>query len=173
MGKLILVCGPVGAGKTTYTHKLCEDLSAIRFSIDPWMQTLFSEDMTSLDYDWMIARVYRCYTQIWDVSQQILKNGGTVILDLGFTERKQRELFYDYAKEINAQVELHFLDIPVNIRKERVKRRNLEKDPAVYSFDVTNFMFDFMEKKFQTPDQSEIQHFTLIKYETNGHATVG
>jgi len=58
--KVILVCGPVGAGKTTYSMALAKEKDAIRFSIDPWMQTLFTKDMKSLDYEWMLERVERC-----------------------------------------------------------------------------------------------------------------
>ncbi len=85
MARLILVCGPTGAGKTTYSLSLAKEVGAIRFSIDPWMQTLFSKDMVSLDYSWMIERVNRCHEQIWEVSEQILTLDGSVLLDLGFT----------------------------------------------------------------------------------------
>ena len=61
MARLILVCGSTGVGKTTYSLSLSEEIEAIRFSIAPWMQTLFAKDMTSLDYTWMIERVNRCY----------------------------------------------------------------------------------------------------------------
>ncbi|MGK0339014.1 MAG: putative kinase [Candidatus Azotimanducaceae bacterium] len=54
MAKLILVCGPTRVGKTTYSLSLSKEIGAIRLSIDPWMQTLYSKDMTSLDYSWMI-----------------------------------------------------------------------------------------------------------------------
>jgi predicted kinase len=52
MSRLILVCGPTGAGKTTYSISISisEDVKAIRISIDPWMQTLFASDMTTLDF---------------------------------------------------------------------------------------------------------------------------
>jgi len=87
MARLILVCGPTGVGKTTYSLSLSKEIGAIRFSIDPWMQTLFAKDMTSLDYEWMIERVNRCYEQIWQVSEQILTLNGKVVLDLGFTTK--------------------------------------------------------------------------------------
>ena len=88
MTRLILVCEPTGVGKTTYSLSLSKEIEAIRFSIDPWMQTLFAKDMTSLDYEWMIERVHRCYAQIWQISEQVLGINGNVVLDLGFTTKE-------------------------------------------------------------------------------------
>jgi predicted kinase len=47
MKKLILVCGSTGVGKTTYSLSLSKEIGAVRFSIDPWMKTLFSKDMSN------------------------------------------------------------------------------------------------------------------------------
>lgn len=158
MARLILVCGPVGAGKTTYSLSLSKEIDAIRFSIDPWMQTLFSKDMQSLDYSWMIERVKRCYEQIWQVSEQILCLNGNVILDLGFTTKEQRQYFFDLAKELAIAPEIHYLDALKNTRKKRIETRNIEKDPSVYSFDVNNMMFNFMEPKFEAPSEKELEN---------------
>ena len=157
MARLILVCGPTGAGKTTHAIKLSSEIGAVRFSIDPWMQTLFAEDMTELDYNWMIDRVYRCYAQIWEVSEQILRLNGNVVLDLGFTSRQQRMLFADKAKGLDINAEVHYLNAPSDLRMKRVEQRNEEKDPAVYAFEVTRMMFDFMEPRFEKPNAEELE----------------
>jgi predicted kinase len=154
--KVVLVCGPTGAGKTTYSLSLAKELGAVRFSIDAWMQTLFDKDMISLDYSWMIERVERCYRQIWEMSEQILALGGVVVLDLGFTTKAQRSMFVGLADSIGANSEIHCLSAPVDIRRARIKQRNIDKDPNLYSFEVTDFMFDFMEPKFEIPDESEL-----------------
>jgi len=158
MARLILVCGPVGAGKTTYSLSFSKEVGAVRFSIDPWMQTLFSKDMTSLDYSWMIERVNRCCEQIWDVSEQILALDGNVVLDLGFTTKAQRGLFSERAKELDKNSEIHYLDAPKDIRKKRIAKRNIQKNPTVYAFEVTDMMFNFMEPRFETPDQEELKY---------------
>ena len=158
MAKLILVCGPTGVGKTTYSLSLSKEIGAVRFSIDPWMQTLFSKDMTSLDYSWMIERVNRCYEQIWQVSEQIMVLDGNVVLDLGFTTKAQREQFSSRARKLGIDPELHYLDAPTDIRKQRVDKRNVEKDPTVYAFDVTDMMFNFMEPRFEIPDHEELKN---------------
>lgn len=167
--KVIIVCGPVGVGKSTYTNSLAKEINAVKFSIDPWMQTLFSKDMTSLDYSWMIERVERCSQQIWEVGQQIVKLNGVIILDLGFTTKAQRKVFIDLAKSIGAPHEVHYLHASTGIRKERVKKRNVEKDPTVYSFEVTDFMFDFMEPRFEIPDEEEMLNGKTIDAEAITH----
>ena len=158
MARLIIVTGPTGTGKTTYSLSFSEEIGAVRFSIDPWMQTLFSKDMTSLDYSWMIERVNRCYVQIWQVSEQILKLNGNVVLDLGFTTKEQRAHFSDLAKGLGIASEVHYLNASKETRKKRVEKRNVEKDPSVYSFEVTDFMFNFMEPKYEIPDQQELEN---------------
>ena len=156
------MCGPTGAGKTTYSVALAKEINAVRFSIDPWMQTLFAKDMTALDYEWMIERVYRCYEQIWDVTSQILGTGGHVILDLGFTEKAQRTRFTERASELNHASEVHYVKAPADVRKQRVALRNTQKDPTVYAFDVTDDMFHFMEPRFEVPDDQELINGTTI-----------
>lgn len=154
--KLILVCGPTGVGKTTYSISLSKQIGAVRFSIDPWMQTLFAKDLTSLDFAWMMERVERCYTQIWSVSEQILALDGNVVLDLGFTTKLHRTKFSELAAKIGAVAEIHYLEAPVDFRKARVLKRNEEKDPAVYAFEVDDGMFNFMEPRFEIPDETEL-----------------
>jgi predicted kinase len=162
MARLIIVTGPTGVGKTTYSLSLSKDIGAVRFSIDPWMQNLFSKDMTSLDYAWMIERVSRCYVQIWQVSEQILKLNGNVVLDLGFTTKEQRSHFVALAKEIDVVPEVHYLSAPKDVRKKRVEKRNAEKDPGVFSFEVTDFMFNFMEPRYEIPDEEELANGRVV-----------
>ncbi|WP_125561710.1 AAA family ATPase [Pseudoalteromonas rubra] len=158
MARLILVCGPIGAGKTTYSISLCKELGAVKFSIDPWMQTLFAKDMQSLDFSWMMERVGRCHEQIWEVCEQILSLDGSVVLDLGFTTKALRDLFVGKASELGIRAEIHYLDAQKETRRKRVAKRNIEKDSKVYSFEVTDMMFDFMEPKFEAPADSELEH---------------
>lgn len=158
MARLLLVCGPSGAGKTTYSISQAREISAVRFSIDPWMQTLFSQDMKSLDYSWIVDRVHRCYEQIWEVASQILQLNGNVILDLGFAKKTDRELFTRRAHSIGITAELHYLDLPQEIRRARVEQRNINKDPDLYCFDVTDMMFDFMESGIEAPEPEELEN---------------
>ncbi|MEM9605165.1 MAG: ATP-binding protein [Pseudomonadota bacterium] len=153
---MILITGPTGAGKTTHALAVAGERGAIRFSIDPWMQTLYAKDMTALDFDWMMERVERCYVQIWSVCEQILAVDGHVVLDLGFTTRRQRQRFVDLADAAGVTAELHYVTAPTDTRKQRVRQRNAEKDPRLYAFDVTDDMFAFMEPRYEPPSAEEL-----------------
>ena len=140
------------------SKKRLNEIKAIKFSIDPWMPTLFSKDMTNLDLEWMMERVNRCSEQICQFIKQILAINGNVILDLGFTTKAQRDVFANRAREVGREPEIHDVDAAKDTRKHRVDKRNTEKDPSVYAFEVTDMMFNFMEPRFEVPDKEELKH---------------
>lgn len=162
MSRVIIVCGQTGAGKTTYSIKKANEIKAIKFSIDPWMQTLFSKDMKSLDFNWMMERVERCQIQIWELAEQIIFNRGSVVLDLGFTTKEQRKFFIHKVKKLGLHAEIHYIITPSSIREQRVIKRNIQKDPAVYAFEVTDQMFQFMEPRFEPPSDDELSSGVVI-----------
>ncbi|MEE9444922.1 MAG: AAA family ATPase, partial [Cocleimonas sp.] len=98
----------------------------------------------------------------WEVAEQVIYNKGNVVLDLGFTTKDQRKIFIDKAKVLGIKAEVHYISTPVNIRKQRVTKRNIEKNPDVYSFEVTDQMFQFMEPRFEAPRSDEISNGVVI-----------
>lgn len=73
---IYLVVGSTGAGKTTYSYKLSQDLPAVVYSIDHWMKKLYWPDMpTSPDIEWFqnnhqwyMDRIHRCENMILESS---------------------------------------------------------------------------------------------------------
>lgn len=153
-----MVCGSTGAGKTTYAISLAEALSAVHFSIDQWMTTLFWMDSADpIEAVWAMARVRRCYEQIWSVSAQMLKLGLPVLLDLGFTTAKDRRDFADRAASLDIPVTLHLLDVPAEERWRRVVRRNADQGAhRDLGFNVTREMFNYVETLWETPSEEEM-----------------
>lgn len=45
MSKVILICGKIGSGKTTYANKLVKQLNAVNISQDELMLDLFSAEL--------------------------------------------------------------------------------------------------------------------------------
>lgn len=163
---VFILCGGCGAGKTTYAIDLAARHQAIRFSIDPWMQTLFSPDQKGLDFAWTMERIERCRSQIWELVEQLIKQGIHVVLDLGFDKKDIRQQYRERIREWGANPSIHFLDVPTQIRRERVRRRNEERNPAHFSFEVTDAMFDFVEPLFEAPDEQELVDGLHIVYPT-------
>ncbi|MBM3515486.1 MAG: ATP-binding protein [Alphaproteobacteria bacterium] len=146
-----LVCGPTGAGKTTYAIELAQRLDAVRYSIDEWMTTLFWMDSpTPIHFAWTMERITRCEAQIWDNAQQVLARQIPVVLDLGFTTAVHRRKFIDLANAAGYGTKTHVADAPADERWQRVQRRNAAKGET-YRLEVTREMFDFMESIWEAP----------------------
>ncbi len=154
-----LLTGSTGAGKSTLAHQLQADRTAIRFSIDDWMNTLFWPDCPAKnDLAFALDRIARCETQIASVATQLAHAGIDAILDLGFTQREHRLAWLHRAQAAGIPCRLHVLDIPAETRWQRVCERNLggEKgDSGTFIFAVTREMFDFMEARWELPDAAE------------------
>lgn len=62
----------------------------------------------------------------WELAQELLQFGQTVIIEWGVWTRAERETIRERARELGVRVELHYLDVPTEVLWERVNRRNAE-----------------------------------------------
>jgi predicted kinase len=151
-----LICGPTGAGKTTYSLDLAQRLNGVRFSIDEWMVSLFGKDRPEpLPFDWIAERVGRCEQQIGPMAAQCARAGVAVVLDLSFRHAGNRADFAAIAGQAGCPVVLHLLDLPVDERWNRVRARN-ESRGKTCSLPVSQPIFDFMERLWQPPSAAEM-----------------
>lgn len=155
MPSVHIICGPTGAGKTTFARDLAVERGGLRFSIDEWMAALFAADAPEpLTFDWAIERVGRCEDMIWQTGLAALAAGCDIVLDLGFDRREQRDRFRALAGEAGHGVALHHVNAPRDERLARVRRRNGDGS-EILAFQVTDSMFDFMEDRFEPPVPEE------------------
>jgi predicted kinase len=154
MATVHLICGSIGAGKTTYAIALADRVRGVRFSVDEWMANLFLADRPeALSLAWAVERTARCETQIWAVADQVLARGMDVVFDVGLSKRQHRDRFRMRAGQVGAESKLHYIDVDSQTRRTRVRLRN---DVGQPSFVVTDAMFDWMEKWFEVPDDDEL-----------------
>lgn len=150
-----LICGPTGAGKSTYAERLAQDLGGVRFSIDEWMQRLHNPDRPEeLRFDWFYERVQRNCAQMRAVAERLAEIGVRSVFDCGLTNATERAIFADWAEETGLSCRLHFVDVAKDIRWERVQRRNAER-AETFQFHVDRGMFDFIESLWQPPTDAE------------------
>lgn len=121
-GKLIIVCGLPGSGKTTYSKQLEEELRAVRFCPDEWMDAL------SINL-WDETTRARIEALQWQLGQQLLASCLTIIIEWGTWGRSERDALRLRAREVGAAVELHYLPASVDMLLERIQRRGLEYPP--------------------------------------------
>ena len=152
---LHMVCGGVGAGKTTYARALADEIGGLHVSIDAWMTTLFGPDSPSPPrWDWVSERVQRCETQIVTQALDAARRGVPSVLDLSFLRRDDRRRLADRAATAGVGVALHVLDVPAEERWRRVAQRNAEQGDT-FSMVIPRPIFDFIETLYEPPDADE------------------
>ena len=145
-----LLCGFIGAGKTTFARKLEERTGAVRITKDEWLIRLIGNDPTIdgyADYDSKICGLSR------DVAFQLVEKGIDVIIDEGFWEKEQRALMRRRIEAIGAEAVLYYLDTPIETIRERVARRSA--NPPKDSFRISSAMLDNYLIYWQPPSEDE------------------
>lgn len=142
-GRLIIVCGLPGSGKTTVARELQRKLDAVRFCPDEWMAAL-SIDVYDEDARAKVEALQ------WKVGQELLALGLTIIIEWGTWGRSERDTLRLGARALGAAVELYYLNVPLQILFERIQRRGLENPPIERA--ALSRWFD----QFQVPTPDEM-----------------
>jgi predicted kinase len=154
-----LVAGSTGAGKTTAAREIAEQLGAVRFSIDEWMNSLYWMDCPEKnDFAWALERSRRCADQIEAVAKELARADVDAVLDLGFTTRAQRMAWLKRSRAAGVGCVLHVLEVDAELRWERVQERN-RGESGTFAFVVTREMFEFMEERWEAPSVEERGEF--------------
>ena len=121
--RLILICGLPGSGKTTFAKELAPKVPAVRLSPDEWKHDL------GIDYYDEQRRV-QLENRLWQLGQELLTLGQSVILENGFWTREERDELRLAARTLGVPVELHYLEAPVEELWRRLALRNDEARPG-------------------------------------------
>src|SRR5690242_8262190 len=115
-GRLIVLCGLPGSGKTTTAKRLERAIGAVRLCPDEWMIDL------RIDL-WDSEARWRVHALQWRLAQDLLALDQKVILEWGVWARSERDELRLACRELGAAVELHHLDVPIDVLAERVAQR--------------------------------------------------
>lgn len=148
--RLILICGLPASGKTTLARELVRRMPSIRLNKDDWTAQL-GHDVWDDEF-----RV-RLEAQLWALSQELLAQGQSVMLEWGHWARAERDEKRLAARALGVGVELHYLDVPLEELIARAERRNGSGEWNASP--ITRAHFEEWATIFQAPDAEELMLF--------------
>jgi predicted kinase len=144
--RLVLICGLPASGKTTLARELARRIPAIRLNKDDWV--------TRLGHDvWDDEFRVRLEAQLWALTLELLAQGQSVILEWGHWARVERDEKRLGARALGVDVELHYLDTPLDELIARAEQRNASGEWTASP--ITRAHFEQWATIFQAPDEEE------------------
>lgn len=153
MAKVILICGKICSGKSTYAEQLCKNNHTILLSVDEIMLSLFGQHCGD-KHDLYSERTKK---YMFDKSVKLIENGIDVILDWGFWTKDGRDHAKEFYNDRGIECELHYININDETWKARLKKRNdaVSAEETLAYFVDDNLAAKF-NKLFEMPTDDEI-----------------
>ena len=152
MAKVIMTCGKICCGKSTYARKIKEETKAVILSIDDIMLTFFPEGAGEM-HD---ALVLRAEQYLLALSIQITDTGTDAILDWGLWTREQRERIRQYYRGHGVETEMHYLRISRSEWEKRIRTRNGQH--SGHDYYVDEGLIRKVERLFEEPSPEEVDY---------------
>lgn len=118
--KVFAICGKLCSGKSYYAKELKLNQNAVILSCDELTKTLFDNDLGD-NHDKMIKRIKEFYKK---QSVEIVNAGCNVILDWGFWQKNERVELTTFYKNLNIQIEWHYIDVSDERWQKNIEKRN-------------------------------------------------
>ncbi|MDR2686184.1 MAG: ATP-binding protein [Oscillospiraceae bacterium] len=153
MAKVILLCGMLCAGKTTYAARLAKEVPAMHLSIDALMLRLFPEPLGAA-YDEYLnrAQLYLC-----EQAAALARAGLCVVLEGNAWQRESRRATSAFFAAAGVPFEWHYLPVGERTQRERIAQRNREGGPGAYYVDEG--LLEKCRARFEEPSQEEMGLF--------------
>lgn len=147
---LYLLSGKIAAGKSTLARQLAARPATLLICEDHWTSHLFAEQLKTIDdYRRLSARLRATMRpHILD----ILRLGLSVVLDFPANTPTQRGWMRQLIDEAKVAHELHLLDLPDALCKQRLRQRNAGGE---HPFQVSDAQFEQFTRHFVPPAPEE------------------
>ncbi len=143
---LFIICGLPASGKTTLALALVQKHNAILLSEDEWMKGI-CKSYYNEDYKERIVEFQK------QIAERLLTIGTNVVMDGGYWGKEERDGLRECAKKANANLELHYMKVPL----EELKRRAAERNKSLaeeFQTKMEDLEIAFY-KQFQEPNNTE------------------
>ncbi|MCC7696626.1 AAA family ATPase [Janthinobacterium sp. EB271-G4-7A] len=147
---LHLVCGKIASGKSTLTARLASAPHTVRISEDSLLAQLYPGQIASLADYAACAALLRA--AIAPLALQMLQAGVSVVLDFPANTPASRAWMRDLFQQAGTPHVLHYLDVPDEECKARLRQRNAS---GLHPFSTSDAQFDDITRHFVPPQASE------------------
>lgn len=120
MAKVIMICGKICSGKSTYAGRLRRENDAVLLSIDEIMLAMFGQYVGEM-HDEYVARTEK---YLFGKSLEIIDSGINVVLDWGVWTEAERAEAREFYESRGIGYELHYIDVSDAVWRERIAKRN-------------------------------------------------
>ena len=147
---LHLLCGKIAGGKSTLARRLAARPATLLISEDHWTSNLFADELRTIDdYGRLSARLRAAMgPHIVD----ILRQGLSIVLDFPANTASIRSWMRLLITQSGAAHELHFLDVPDTVCKQRLRQRNAGGE---HPWQVSEAEYDLFTSYFVPPGPTE------------------
>jgi len=154
---LYLICGKIASGKSTFARELAEQPGTLLIAMDHWMSTLYPVENKSIeDFARLSSRLREAMEpHIIDILAENL----SIVLDFPANTVSWRKWMRNIISQTHVSHELHVLDVPDEVCKERLHRRNQAGD---HPYQVDDETYDLFTKHYCPPMPDE--HFNVIMH---------
>ena len=122
MAKVIMLCGRLCSGKSTFAARLRDELGAAVLSVDELMIALLGRETGEMHDEY----VRRAKGYLYGKAVDIARAGACVVLDQGFWSRSERDEARAYFAANGVECELRYLRISDEEWSRRIDKRNAE-----------------------------------------------
>lgn len=146
MPEFHIICGFLGAGKTTYSKKIALEINAEHLEADNLCMSLFSQEEYENHWE-------DCFTKtveiMWKKAALCAQKGKNVIFDTGFWSAAGRKDAEQRAQQLGFTPIIDYIYAPDDILKARIAQRQGE----IARRNLQNF--DKTKQLFEAPGENE------------------
>ena len=146
-GRLVVITGLPGSGKTNLATELARSMPAVRMCPDDWMMS----SGIDLWNDRVRSRIEQFQL---DLALNLLCAGANVVIEWGVWTREEREALRDAARAVGAAVELRHVSAPIDELWRRIVERDLEGRWGARS--ITRAELEEWSEAYEPPTEEEL-----------------
>ena len=153
MARIIITCGRLCSGKTTYAKRLAKLLPAVRFSVDdltllllgPYPGDILDEYVEKLE-NYFMAK-----------SLELAECGISSVIDVGLWTKEERAAVRDWYAARGAECEIHYIKISKEEWRRRIFARNSDVEAGrTEAYYVDENLLKKFESFFEEPKPGEV-----------------